>query len=255
MRRRSTTGKLTLLALASFGVAVTLVSGVLAWRDGDRDTRAALDRFSSIAKVTAAMSEEAAAAGDRQRAFAALRAIRAIPEITYARIERPDGGLIAETGAAVRLTRDVAADTGRQTSIATVIGSHTAEVRAPITYAGHMVGRVVMLGRLDDGLARLMSGLLLSLVAGVAVALVGRAVAVRLQRRIAGPVVALTESMARRAREPRLRSHRADQGRRRGRRPGGRLQRHAGRDPQPRRGDRRAHGRSRARPSPSAPPT
>jgi len=181
--------------LASVGVAVTLVTGVLAWRDGDRETHAALDRFSSIAKVTAAMSEEAAAAGDRQRAFAALRAIRDIPQITYARIERPDGGLIAETGAGVRLTRDLAADASTSTSIATVIGSHTAEVRAPIVYAGRTVGRVVMLGRLDDGLARLLSSLFLSLGAGLLAALVGLAVAARLQRRIAGPVVALTEAM------------------------------------------------------------
>ena len=109
MRRRSIRGKLTLLVLASVGVAVTLVTGVLAWRDGDRETRAALDRYSDIAKVTAAMSEEAAAAGDRQRAYAALRAIAVMPDITYARIERLDGGLIAETGAGVRLSSDLAA--------------------------------------------------------------------------------------------------------------------------------------------------
>ena len=72
-RRRSIQGKLTLLVLASVGVAVTLVTGVLAWRDGDRETHAALDRFASVAKLTAAMSEEAAATGDRQRAFEALR--------------------------------------------------------------------------------------------------------------------------------------------------------------------------------------
>jgi len=181
--------------LASVGVAVTLVTGVLAWRDGDRETHAALDRFASIAKVTAAMSEEATAAGDRQHAYAALRAIAVMPDITYARIERADGALLAETGAGVRLSSDVAQDSGSNASIANVIGSHTAEVRAPILYAGHAVGRVVMLGRLDDGLARLMSSLILSLGAGLAAALVGLAVAARLQRRIAGPVVALTAAM------------------------------------------------------------
>src|SRR5271156_2453164 len=99
VRRRSIRGKLTFLVLASVGAAVTLVTGVLAWRDGDRETHAAFDRYSAIAKVTAAMSEEPAASGDRQRAYAALRAIAVMPDITYARVERPDGGLIAETGA------------------------------------------------------------------------------------------------------------------------------------------------------------
>ena len=194
-RRRSIRGKLTLLVLASVGIAVTLVTGVLAWRDGDRETHAALDRFSSIAKVTAAMSEEAAAAGDRQRAYAALRAIAQMPDITYARIERPDGRLIAETGAGVRLVGDVASDAGAHASLADMIGSHTAEVRAPIFYARKPVGQVVLLGRMDDGGARLASSLLLSLGAGLAAALVGLAVASRLQRGIAGPVVALTEAM------------------------------------------------------------
>ena len=194
-RRRSIRGKLTLLVLASVGVAVALVTGVLAWRDGERETRAALDRLGSAAKVTAAMSEEATAAGDRQRAYAALRAIAQMPDIAYARIELPNGALLAETGAGVRLTSDIAADAGGGASIANLIGSHTAEVRAPIFYAGHRVGQVVMLGKLDDGLARLMSSLLLSLGAGLAAALVGLMVAARLQRRIAGPVVALTEAM------------------------------------------------------------
>jgi EAL domain-containing protein (putative c-di-GMP-specific phosphodiesterase class I)/signal transduction histidine kinase/CheY-like chemotaxis protein len=195
-RRRSIRGKLTFLVLASVGAAVTLVTGVLAWRDGDRETHLAFDRFSGIAKVTAAMSEEAAASGDRQRAFAALRAIAAIPDITYARIERPDGALLAETGAGVRLATDVAAGAGGQASVAALIGAHTAEVRAPIRYGGRTVGQVVMLGRLGDGGARLAYSLLLSLGAGLAAALAGLAVAARLQRRIAGPVVALTEAMA-----------------------------------------------------------
>jgi EAL domain-containing protein (putative c-di-GMP-specific phosphodiesterase class I)/signal transduction histidine kinase/CheY-like chemotaxis protein len=196
VRRRSIRGKLTFLVLASVGAAVTLVTGVLAWRDGDRETHAAFDRYSAIAKVTAAMSEEAAAAGDRQRAYAALRAIAAIPDITYARIERPDGGLIAETGAGVRLTSDLAATAGGHASVAALVGSRTAEVRAPIVYGGRTVGRVVMLGRLGDGGWRLLSSLLLSLCAGLAAAAAGLAVAARLQKRIAGPVVALTEAMA-----------------------------------------------------------
>jgi two-component system sensor histidine kinase BarA len=186
---------LALLVLASVGIAVALVTGLLAWRDGERETHAALDRLSATAKVTAAMSEEAAAAGDRQHAYAALRAIAQMPEIAYARIERPNGALLAETGAGVRLSSDLAADAGKGASIATLIGSHTAEVRAPIFYAGHPVGQVVMLGKLDDGLARLESSLLLSLGAGLAAALVGLMVAARLQRGIAGPVVALTEAM------------------------------------------------------------
>jgi signal transduction histidine kinase/EAL domain-containing protein (putative c-di-GMP-specific phosphodiesterase class I)/CheY-like chemotaxis protein len=194
-RRRSIRGKLTLLVLASVGAAVMLVTGVLAWRDGQHETRAAFDRLSSIAKVVAAMSEEATEAGDRQRAFASLRAIAAMPDVTYARIERTGGALVAETGAGVRLGTDLKSAAGGSASIAALVGSHTAEVTAPIYYGGKPIGRVVLLARLADGGARLISSLLLSLGAGLAAALVGLAVAARLQRRIAGPVVALTEAM------------------------------------------------------------
>ncbi|HEY1427666.1 MAG TPA: ATP-binding protein, partial [Caulobacteraceae bacterium] len=194
-RRRSIRGKLTLLVLASVGAAVALVTGVLAWRESYGETHAAFDRLSGIAKLTAAMSEEAAAQGDRARAYAALRVIAVIPDVTYARIERPDGSLIAETGAGVRLTRDLAGRAGDTASIARLVGSHTAQVTAPILYGRRTVGRVVMLGNLADGGALLFQSVLLSLGAGLAAALLGLAVAARLQRRIAGPVVALTEAM------------------------------------------------------------
>ena len=150
---------------------------MLAWRESSRETHAAYDRLSSIAQLTAAMSEEATAQGDRARAYAALRVIAVMPDVSYARIERADGALLAETGAGVRLTRDVAGAAGGRASIAALVGSHTAEVSAPILYGGRTVGRVVMLGKLGDGGALLFSSLLLSLGAGLAAALAGLAVA------------------------------------------------------------------------------
>ena len=66
--RRSIRAKLTWLVLVSVGLAVALVTGLMAWRDGQRETELAVDRLSGAAKVVASMSEEAAATGDRQRA-------------------------------------------------------------------------------------------------------------------------------------------------------------------------------------------
>src|SRR5580658_1722013 len=193
--RRSIRGKLAALVLASVGASVLLVTGLMAWRDGERETKAAFNRLSEVAKVVAAMSEEAAASGDRQRAYVALRAIAVMPDITYARIERANGALIAETGAGVRLTRDIATGAGGQASFGALVGSRSAEVSAPIFYAQKPVGRVVLLGKLGDGGARLVSSLLISLAAGALAALVGLAIAAWQQRRIAGPVIALTEAM------------------------------------------------------------
>src|SRR6185437_10703722 len=121
------------------------------------------------------------AAGDRGAARRHLRSHRA------------PGTLLAETGAGVRLTHDVTARAGAHESIAALVGSHTAQVTAPILYGRQTVGRVIMLGKLGDTGAVLFSSLLLSLGAGLTAALAGLAVARRMQRRIAGPVVALTE--------------------------------------------------------------
>jgi len=194
--RRSIGRKLRLLVLASVGLAVALVAVASAWREGRRDATVAMDRLANSATVLASLSGEASATNDRSRAFAALRSIGMMGDVVYARIERPDGSLLAETGSGVRLTRDVRAVSGHQGFSLSMLGSHTAEVSAPILYAGARVGRVVLLGRLEGVGARLASSLLISLIAALAAGAAGMALAERLQRRISRPITTLTGSMA-----------------------------------------------------------
>jgi EAL domain-containing protein (putative c-di-GMP-specific phosphodiesterase class I)/signal transduction histidine kinase len=181
-----------LAVLVSVGISLVLVSATLTWRAGQHETQSAADRLAATAKAVASMSEEAAAQNDRQRSYAVLRAITVTSEIAYARIERPDGSLLAQTGAAGRLAP---ASAGAKSSPLSVTTSRTDEVVAPIVYGGRPVGRVVLLGRIGDGGARLISSLLLSIAAGLAAAVLGVAAAVRLQQRITKPLVALTEAM------------------------------------------------------------
>jgi two-component system sensor histidine kinase BarA len=194
-RRRSIRGKLTLLVLASVSLAVTLVAGISAVRDGQRDTAMALDRLSNTAKVLASLSGEATAAGDRPHAYAAIRSIGMMPDVRYARITRADNALLAETGSAVRLTRDVSRGAGDIGFSLNLLRSRSAVVSAPIVYNRQTVGTVMVEGRLDGGLDRLLASLLISLGAALAAALAGLAVAARLQRSISAPITALTASM------------------------------------------------------------
>jgi EAL domain-containing protein (putative c-di-GMP-specific phosphodiesterase class I)/signal transduction histidine kinase/CheY-like chemotaxis protein len=182
--------------LASVGLAVALVAVASAWREGRRDAAVAMDRLANSATVLASLSGEASATNDRPRAFAALRSIGMMGDVVYARIERPDGSLLAETGSGVRLTRDVRAVSGAQGFSLAMLGSRTAEVSAPIVYARARVGRVVLLGRLEGVGGRLASSLLTSLIAALAAGAAGMALAERLQRRISRPITALTGSMA-----------------------------------------------------------
>jgi len=193
--RRTLSRKLTTLVLASVGLAVSLVAGVSSIRDARRDAAAAMERLSGTARVLASLSEESAAQGDRIRAFAALRSIAMMRDVSYARIERADGSLLAETGSGVRLLGDVSAKAGGDGFSLALLRSRTAEVSAPIVFDHRHVGKVVVFGRLDGVLAQLLSSLLISLGAAVAAALVGLAVAARLQRAITAPMTALTRSM------------------------------------------------------------
>ncbi|MGA0604288.1 EAL domain-containing protein [Caulobacter sp. KR2-114] len=195
-RRRSIRGKLTALVLASVGLAVALVAGISAVRDGQRDTVLAAARLSDTAKVMASLSADAVAAGDRPRAYAVIRSIVLMPDVDYARIEGANGALLAETGSGQRLTRDISGKAGSQGFSLALLGSHTAQFGAPVTVGGRTVGQVVVSGRIGDGGQRLLSSLLISLGATLAAAIAGLAVAARLQRGISGPIGALTRSMA-----------------------------------------------------------
>src|SRR5689334_8509642 len=115
--RRSISAKLTVLVIASVGVAVAIITGVSAWRNGSRDTALQADRMRSAAAVLASFSGEAAAANDVSGAYRALRSIRMMEDVTYARVEVQGGRLLAETGAGVRLSRDARVGGGQNASV------------------------------------------------------------------------------------------------------------------------------------------
>jgi EAL domain-containing protein (putative c-di-GMP-specific phosphodiesterase class I)/signal transduction histidine kinase/CheY-like chemotaxis protein len=194
-RRRSIRGKLTLLVLLSVSLAVLLITGVSAWRDSQREAVLQTERLQAAAAVIASLSGEAADRGDRAGAYTAVRAIGAMPDVLYARVESRGGRLLAETGSGARLSGDAKVRRGESVSVLAALSSRTVEVTEPIVYARRPVGRVVLLGRLEGASGRLATSLLISLFAALAATGLGLAVAWRMQRRIAGPIVALTQAM------------------------------------------------------------
>jgi EAL domain-containing protein (putative c-di-GMP-specific phosphodiesterase class I)/signal transduction histidine kinase/HPt (histidine-containing phosphotransfer) domain-containing protein len=197
-RRRGSSirAKLTVLVLASVGLAVAVVSGVSAWRDGQREAALQVDRLSAEAAVLSSLTSQATFQGDRARAFESIRAIGLMPDVSYARVESANGALLAETGSGARLTTDLMFAKGAKApSIWSMLRSRTVEVSAPVVYARRPVGRVVLVGRLG-GSDRFVSSLGVSLAAALIASLAGLFVAWRLGRRVSGPIVALTDAMA-----------------------------------------------------------
>ncbi len=177
-------------------MAVAVVSGVSAWRDGQREVALQMDRLSAEASVLSSLTSEAAAQGDRGRAFQAIRSISLMPDVAYARVETANGALLAETGSGARLLTDVKVDKGAKAPpIWSMLRSRTVEVTAPVSYARQPVGRVVLVGRMG-GYDRFVSSLWVSLAAALIASLAGLGVAWLVGRRVSRPIVALTDAMA-----------------------------------------------------------
>ncbi|MDQ0466956.1 signal transduction histidine kinase/EAL domain-containing protein (putative c-di-GMP-specific phosphodiesterase class I)/CheY-like chemotaxis protein [Caulobacter ginsengisoli] len=187
--------RLGLLVLCSVGVAVALATGVSAWREARREAAAQADRLVATARVLASIGAEPVAAGDRAQAFTALRSIAQMPGVTYARIEDAGGRVLVETGSGVRLSRDARVGQGGAASFLDLLGSRAIEARAPVISNRRTVGQVVLLGQVAGVQGRLAGGLLVSLLAGLAAALVGLLTAARLQRKITAPIQALRDAM------------------------------------------------------------
>ena len=196
-RRRTLRGKLTFLVVSSVGVAVALVAGVSAWRDGQRDAAMQIDRLRATATVMSSLAAEATAKGDRARGFEVIRSIAQMPGVFYASIEGRDGRVLVQTGSGARLTSDVSLDAEGhdRPSLMSQLQSRTVQVAAPIRSGAQTVGRLVLVSRTEGVLGRLTSSLEVSLFAAAAALLVGLMVAWRMQRAITTPVLALTRSM------------------------------------------------------------
>ncbi len=192
-RRRTVRSKLVVLVLASVGLAVTLVAGVATWRDASRDAAVQANRLSSATQVLATLSTQAAVSGDRAQAYAAIRAVGLMPEVSYARIEAANGALLAETGMGARLSSDARiGDARTPPSFLQLMNSRSVQATAPIIDAHRTVGRVVVLGKVDGEAGRVGQSIAISLLAAAIAALAGLAVAWRLQQGISGPIQALT---------------------------------------------------------------
>jgi len=193
-RQNTLRRKLVWLVIASVGLAAAPIAGVSAWRDGAREVALETARLSAAAHVMASVASTAAAHNDRMGAFRAIRSIAQMNDIVYGRIEGANGTLLVETGAGVRLQRDVQ---NTNASFLTELFSQTSEVSAPIKFGNRDVGRVVLLGQTEGMFQRFLSSLAISLGVTLLAILAGLGIAWRLQERIVRPLMALTGSMRR----------------------------------------------------------
>lgn len=183
-----------LSALAASFVTTAVLSAVIEAR---RQVDLEAERLTQAARVIGSLSADAVRTGDRSEAFEGVRSIRQMPAVTYARIETMDGTVLAETGSGLRLAGDAQVQPGERPSLWAILTTDSLQARAPIVSQGETVGEIVLFSRAPGVRERILFALWISL-AGAGVALMaGLAVALRLGRRISGPITALAAHMGR----------------------------------------------------------
>jgi len=182
--------------LASLGVAVLVTAGVSTWSDARRQAALETERLQGLARVMASISTEAVAAQDRRAAFQVIRAVAHMPNVNYARLEGPDGRLLAETGSGSRLVRDRELKDGEALSLWDIVSTGSVKVTTPVMDGRRKVGRLVVFSQAPGLRARLAATLWASLAGAGAAAIAGLLVAWRFGRSISEPIVSLAGAVA-----------------------------------------------------------
>lgn len=175
---------IVLLAITVTTFLVTLASG---WQETSLYADVKTEEIRGTAYVFSSTVSDPLAAGDRVGVLKALRAIGKIPNLSYIRVEDIKGKHIAELGTAVALDEDPDLPILLRSSL---------QVRVPVVKAGKPIGSLVLLAETSDLRTRLINGFLTGLGAAILAALIGVAIAYRLQKRITDPLRRLTTSMS-----------------------------------------------------------
>lgn len=193
--RRSLAGRLAWAVIGAVAVALVVATALSVWREVDRYAAEKRAYLGALARVSAAASVQAVAAGDETGAETALLAIARDDRIVYAAIERPDGSVMAEHGVGLRLARDIDLDGQAELGLWDLLFTRTLRLSAPVQDNARDIGRVVLVAQTGD-LAERVGGVALSAgLAGLLALVVGLAVSARLQRSVTRPLAQLATTM------------------------------------------------------------
>ncbi|MGE0410026.1 MAG: ATP-binding protein, partial [Amphiplicatus sp.] len=187
----------TLVTVAIFG-AVGIVTASSVWRETAQYGAAKFAELDASANVFASAIAGSVRAGDKAAAVEALRAIAHIPTFKHVRVELEDGGTFIELGGSVSLTRDsVELDRASRPTAhaASMLATKSAVVQVPIIDGGERVGWLWIeadASSLSERIARLLWD---ALVAAIFAAGIGLLIALRMQRAVTRPIIALSRLM------------------------------------------------------------
>jgi signal transduction histidine kinase/EAL domain-containing protein (putative c-di-GMP-specific phosphodiesterase class I)/ActR/RegA family two-component response regulator len=194
--RTSIRRRLNLLVIGAVTLSSLPVAALFTADEVQRQAQARWTTVATEADLLASDAIDAAQTRNAAAAFTALRTVTKIPGVTYARIDLPEGRLLAEMGGGARLRGDVTLRADMpHVDVGALAFSRTVRVTAPIRLGAHDLGRVTIVQSSNDFGQRLLRSL-----AGI-FALSGGALALalwlarRMQRALTRPLADLTASV------------------------------------------------------------
>jgi two-component system sensor histidine kinase BarA len=188
----------TLVIVAIFG-AVAIVTASSVWREIGQYGAGRFAELSASANVFASAIANHVQERDKGATLDALRAIGQIPNINHVRVELEGGETFVELGGSVSLKRGAIQLTGDGAPTADAVSMLTkrsAIVRASIVQGGQPIGWLWVEADTSSLSDRIGSLLWDALVAALFAAGIGLLIALRMQRAVTRPIVALSRVMA-----------------------------------------------------------
>ncbi|MBI1366320.1 MAG: response regulator [Alphaproteobacteria bacterium] len=194
---KSLRSRLTTLVIAAIFGAVAIVTASSMWREIVQYGASKVAELNGAASVFASAIAQDVRAGDKAAALDALSAMAKVPTVKYVRVEAADGSEFIERGASASFASDRTALSMTPTMRAlSMLTSKVAVAKAPIVDDGETIGWIWLeadTSSLSERIARLMWD---ALVAALWAAGIGLLIALRMQRAVTRPILALSDTMA-----------------------------------------------------------
>ena len=184
--------RIVALVLVSVTLSTLTLTGSFLWlqlRDSIAARRAAIQGTGYV--FAAAIADEVEA-GNQQAILNALRSIRRVPDVRQIIAMDASGREIASLGTASMLQGDIV---GEKTGWYSLLTRGWFPVMTDIVKAGKPVGRLLIVADITSFRSQVAQAAIVTLLAALVAGGIGVAAALRLQRRISGPIASLTRAM------------------------------------------------------------
>jgi diguanylate cyclase (GGDEF)-like protein len=184
--------RIVALVLVSVTLSTVTLTGTFLWLQLRESITSRREAIQATGYVFASAIADEVAAGNQQAILNALRSIRRVPDVRQVIAIDGNGREIASLGTASMLNSDIVDE---NTGWYSILTHGWFPVVTEIVKAGKPVGRLLIVADIRDFRNQVATAAILTLFAALAAGGLGVAAAVRLQRRISGPIASLTRAM------------------------------------------------------------